>query len=73
MLVDIFFFSFFLSERTALLTDAASTHAGPGSSSKRKPAAASPGAIFASKGKSDLAGSFALVCRPKHFYKGRAG
>ncbi|KAK7114741.1 exocyst complex component 2-like [Littorina saxatilis] len=42
------------SERTALLADAANTQGTPGSATKRKPASASPGAIFAAKGKSDL-------------------
>lgn len=42
------------TERTALLADAASTQGAPGNANKRKPASASPGAIFASKGKSDL-------------------
>ncbi|XP_076469821.1 exocyst complex component 2-like [Babylonia areolata] len=42
------------TERTALLADAATSHGTPASVSKRKPASASPGAIFAAKGKSDL-------------------
>lgn len=41
------------AEKTALLADAAKTQ-GQGSASKRKPASASPGAIFAAKAKGDL-------------------
>ena len=44
----------YFAERTALLADAASTQGAPNSASKRKPASASPGAIFAAKGKTDL-------------------
>lgn len=46
------------AERAALLSDVASTHATPVSASKRKPATASPGAIFASKAKNDMTGSW---------------
>ena len=44
----------YFAERTALLADAANTQGAPSSASKRKPASASPGAIFAAKGKTDL-------------------
>lgn len=43
------------TERASLLADAASSQGTPASASKRKPASASPGAIFTAKGKNDLA------------------